>query len=148
MTDNEVKWLIVGKLLRRNLMAGVKEATMYSYNGVVLPKLPEKSGCEYCVIFADYDPSADTVSWDAFLMSSPFYVTDSGKVLFTPGKWNWFSKTEKDVDWVSTVEDYDSEKSDEFWESCYLLWANHDILNENGMVFQKGSQPVPVYGGE
>ena len=53
MTETEMKWFLLGKLLRRNLMAGVKEATMYSYNGVVLPKLPEwdKTKYPYAVMF-------------------------------------------------------------------------------------------------
>lgn len=148
LTEEErLKWFLLGKLLRRNLMAGVKEATMYSYNGVVLPKLPEwdKTVYPYAVMYttqwtdntvflcccSDLSQNGDTITLttpSVQLMHDPDNADSMGY---------WY--------WGNVQNNWNDVTADKTLTYGYLLWTNKDILNEDGTVYLAASEPIPIY---
>lgn len=116
-----------------------KEPIAYSYNGVILPKLPEwdREVYPYAVLQDNGNYHRLTIS------SKPIYGKASGdKVYFSTG-----SNAEG-----RTWELYpgDTEWDEGWWTPSVLvlvpvLWANHDVLYEDGNLYLAKSDPIPVY---
>ena len=143
MTDNEVKWLIVGKFLRRNLMAVKGEPVAYSYNGVVLPKLPEwdKETYPYAVIATAND------SIHLFCCASPYpyaYETDGVESVRL--------SSNPDILFVVNMPNNNAWGAGYEWKlglsvlKDNVIWTNVDILNPDGTIaVPKSPNPIPVY---
>lgn len=136
------KWYLLGQSVRR--MMGKGEATMYSYNGVVLPKLPEwdKEAYPYAVIM-DRSMSSNG-SFQFVACTTPFAfdgeytmgTTDEtqpaviSKLLDTGG-WGEFTQI--------TVS-----RSKYTYPS---IWSNHNLVHPDDMdsVELYASEPIPIY---
>lgn len=151
------KWMVVGSALRRLILGRGKAAQMYSYNGVVLPKLPEwdKTAYPYAVIYQEIGSYlgelretnalycfAEPLQWNYLLG----YVTDNpgirlrSQYIPTSGDTTWGEFTEEEYGEISGL--------GQAWASGSLVWAwsNHDITNySDGTVYIAGVEPIPIY---
>lgn len=141
MTDNEVKWMIVGKLLRRNLMAVKGEPVAYSYNGVVLPKLPSEILSQPNIFIGNVDAAAV-----AFGFSGTPETWVSSYVHFVGTK-EAGNKVRAQLSSDGTGWEVVENVTDVTFSypKSSVHWANYDILNTDGTVYLAGSEPVPVY---
>lgn len=114
------------------------QPTAYSYNGVVLPKLPE------------WDKTVYPYAWIRGYLSSRAYLlyfqseisyvqnetgTECIRVADSDLKYIWFSGY---TSWeISSV------AGDSATEST--VWANFDVLNTSGELVMQASDPIPVY---
>lgn len=118
-------------------------ATMYSYNGTVLPALPEwdKTAYPYAVIyyypgiygFGDY--------YNLIISSMPASSTDMENTAFdNDGTWIVYKTTSKDKPWEL------SEQSSVPYKN--LKWANYDVYKGDGSLVLNASEPAPYYDME
>lgn len=159
MTDNEVKWFLVGNLLRRNLMAGVKKAEKYLYGhvagegetpthtingvgyvGLVLPALPEWDDETYPCAYIAPDSEGRTCFTAT---KTPLYYMPGG-IVSLPVAYVRLEYTLMDTAWVLTNDG--SEKSNSGIRP--LIWTNTDVpyLTNHENVFFAKSDPIPIYG--
>lgn len=120
-----------------------RQPIAYSYNGVVLPGLPETEGFAKAYIYRL--GAANAVRHYVCFLNEPYYAYNvtgeycigyrNGDVKFSkyPSGTEWTNKTVYENEGLSSEMDND------------LVWANFDILNEDGTVFLEASEPVPVY---
>ena len=131
-----------------------REPIAYSYNGVILPKLPEwdREKYPYVVIMQ----SISSTEYVAQALAAPLYTEDTvslaGKPLFhlyydeshflqsaidETGIWKkWY---ELPSSYLTHRLEYDGTTEN------VLVWANHDILNEDGTLYLAASEAIPVY---
>jgi hypothetical protein len=119
-----------------NLMKPVPvqdEPTMYSYNGTVLPKLPEwdKTAYPYAVLDGNLDfyASSAPVTANIGLADTVTYVA--------PYLYADFSTADM------AFEDLEKRQSDGS-SLAGVLWSNHTVLNNNGNVRCEATDPIPV----
>ena len=122
-----------------------KQPIAYSYNGVILPKLPEwdKTVYPYAVIgkVSNYPDVYILVMGE----NAPTYSSDTGKVTIA------MSSTAKPLQVAKCASPYSawggvadwSYHMCDFWTDFY--WTNTDILDEDGTVYMAASEPIPVY---
>ena len=114
----------------------------YLYNGVQLPGLPVVEGKTKAYL---YKATAIGITrYHIVLISEPYYAISSNgsySIGHRPGDVEYLAK-ESALEWNQSV----------IWEANGLdvatdnvLWANFDILNENGGIVLAKSDPVPVY---
>ena len=148
LTPSEfLRWFQLGQAVRRG---AVKEATMYSYNGVVLPGLPVVSGYEYA--FMDLELSADGDYYYGVLTLStkPMEYTSVGSIDYLAAtedcSYIQYIINDPSPDWVIS-ESGDAAQGEKVCFVHYSYkWANHDIPDiVNGGTFVEGSDPIPVY---
>ena len=123
---------------------GEKEPVAYLYNGVQLPPLPEwdKETYPYAAMFRNMDTygvycfskQPFTYSVNRYGVITIYHGTTSD----TPAP--YLSVEYDDGHWVTNSKTGASNRS----LSLYI-WANYDILNEDGSVYLKASEPIPVY---
>lgn len=140
--------LTLGWLVGRRIAGQrTKQKTIigYSYNGVVLPTLPEwdKETYPYAVIgkVSNYP--------DVYILvlgkKAPTYSSDTGKVTIAMTSTNeplQIAKCASPYSAWGGVADW-AYYSCDFWTDFY--WTNTDILNEDGSVYLSASDPIPVY---
>lgn len=115
----------------------------YSYNGTVLPALPDE-GYKYAFIYPKYSYGIHT--YHLYLFSEIKYGSDGN------GKW-CVGKEGSSVSYFYTVETPENGWAHRgYWETSALIcnvdnlmWANFDVLNEEGTVYLPANSPVPVY---
>lgn len=120
-----------------------KQPTAYSYNGVVLPKLPEWDKTVYPYVIIQYYTESSDYFFRAFtdpLVSKTFAGLemlgfDDGEAeqihcKLVDGEWS---------EWSSATSTYITPLG--------VLWTKppHDILNEDGTLYLAASDPIPVY---
>lgn len=133
MTDNEVKWMIVGKLLGRGLIAQ-KEPVAYLYNGLRFPALPERDETAY--------PYAYILKnmWGSYML------------LFSTSPATHDAGSEEGYYSISGLKFYGREGDPE-WEPQGTaglqlgrgIWCNTPLYNYDGSLYLAASDPVPVY---
>lgn len=109
----------------------------YSYNGVVLPKLPEwdREKYPYAVISA--------VGLVSFMVSSSQrYIDDDGKYLHSAADNSWIMWRLENNEWVLHNSGTSTAGST---SGSYPTWSNYDIANADGTIYLADSEPVPVY---
>jgi hypothetical protein len=108
-------------------------ATMYSYNGIVLPALPKWDKTAY--------PYAQIRKRKLYLSSSPItYNTSTWKYAYSaPYLLANFTYSADVICWGEVTE---NETQPTGYEDT--LWSNHNILDENGNVHFEASVPVPI----
>lgn len=115
-------------------------ANKWSYNGTVLPKLPnwDKTKYPYAVIgLHSYDNGGGSYF---FLANNESFLADEGR-----GTLSYI--TIRPVMYWSTTEENLSEWNSiaDVWESLEFVWSNHDLYDSGGTVLvYKSSDPVPV----
>lgn len=110
----------------------------YSYNGVVLPELPEWDTENY--------PDAILTESTRFRM---WTMNGAWCGLGTDGS-EWRVKCNAYVVFRYYSEDgwakfYTTSSTSDICEIESVLWANFDILNEDGTTYLSASDPIPVY---
>lgn len=133
-----------------------KQPTAYSYNGVVLPKLPEWDKTVYPYAVIVYFPVEDT-AWLWVSVADGYYKDDYDAG--SQGIWEVISVPEN-----SYYGRFDYTTTDSFElkyidrknvtgalfvgnddGSSYLLWSNYDVMDESGGLYLAKSDPIPVY---
>lgn len=165
MTDNEVKWFLLGKLLRRNLMAEAKkEPVSYLYkNGHILPPLPDwdKSEYPYATIHSttSYPEETDHVTFAYLTLTSVpcseivgvLYAKSEGKSIHY---WIHTADGVTDKDWVRQEwRDKSFTEGDAVetgGQAAYsITWSNYDVENKStGNVVYPAYDPIPLYEGD
>lgn len=118
----------------------------YSYNGVECPDINsvwiDKDTYPYAVItenmltlIASYELVNGTGFYEG--KRAVLFGTESGHDYNVEGKYMRYNLV--DDSWVIRTE---LARTDYFFE--YILWANFDLLNEDGSVYLAASEPVPV----
>ena len=119
-----------------NLIVGTYEtgeSTMYSYNGCVLPPLPEYDREKYPYAVID---------------QIGYFIVMSEKGIYTPGIMmdevscpSPYMKTSIDTYGNFTEwKEYDTDAT----LMCPIYWSNHDVAQTDGTVYLSASDPVPV----
>jgi len=134
-----LRWFSMGQAVRR-AVAARREATMYSYNGVVLPKLPSVVGYEYMVL-SGYERNQTLYCWKS---KPPTVLHDNGYDYIDTSKDDPFMKAtfwgEEDAEtWTDFGESYGN------FPLSTILWANFDVYTSDGALYLAKSDPVPVY---
>lgn len=132
-----------------------REPIAYSYNGVILPALPEWDRERYPYAYITYWSSFGEFSLFTHEKRPIAYTqhTESGDWLTigTPegcevSYWGTVSPGNK-KGWDGRAEPITTRNSEgsALTSKEVVLWTNTDILNEDGTVFQTTSEPIPVY---
>lgn len=115
-------------------------ASMYSYNGTVLPALPEwdKETYPYAVIWqAQIFHLVETL-----IVSAEPPTVDGSSVHF--GDCLLFSQSVYD-EWEDSEEETDLTYTIDTTRNSAPIWCNSDLKNTDGTVYLSASEPVPVY---
>ena len=129
---------------------------MYSYNGVVLPKLPDvPKGYDnaYISLFMDYSGgdllfSTVPLTWTANTGTNSFYATANGSIIsyglkvsseavnsYYPSEWEYEGESACSID-----------ENVLFVMTAKLNWSKFDTISrKDGSVYLEGSDPIPVY---
>lgn len=134
------KWFQLGQSVRRMMGKGAEK---YSYNGVVLPKLPEWDKETYPYAYISWSVGMQVYYLRCF--ASEMVLTKNGESMITPTDesvaYQAFYTRKNGSKWIDSAEGE--------WDggNTFSLpdWTNADILNEDGSVFLKATEPVPVY---
>ena len=148
-------------------MGVTKKPIAYLYNGVQFPEIPVEEGLPYMYIDANaYSNVPGYDYWTLYLFDKPvrhgvyinnntYFIIDSpcsGKAYFYTldtesaeslsfrfgeaievGKWCYGNSRSMERGEIFISDGY----------GC--LWANHDIINDDGSVYLAASEPIPVY---
>ena len=143
------KWFLLGKLLRRNLMAAKGEPVAYLYGGVRLPKLPEWDKVAYPYAYiVDWHLISESIPEGAitlYLCSSPWYADTSTAFCKTLLYGTVISYAINGDSWeYNTTTTYESGK--DVANRKTVVWCSVDILKlADGSVFLAATKPIPVY---
>jgi hypothetical protein len=147
--------LTLGWLVGRRIAGQrTKQKTIigYSYNGVVLPTLPEwdKETYPYAVMTTNtqggvvtsvrivaYSEPMHLVLNTASVGSSYYLGVKAGNPFLTTGAWYFISHPT--AEFTEKTLSYDYLYTDE------PHWANYDVLDKDGSVYLAASDPIPVY---
>ena len=147
MAEN-FKWFLLGQSVRRGVR---KEATMYSYNGVRLPKLPSVEGHPYKVIFHS------SYSTYLFVCSVPVcfrYQTYYGYMMSSASgeKFSYarYSLNANGDGWDGGIFTNDSSNWALGSDERYCLWSDTDLMHYDkdtgeATLSIAASDPIPVY---
>lgn len=141
-----LKGLALG-LAGKPLNLAEKEKTLvgYSYNGTVLPALPEWDKAAYPYAYVFKVRSVDSYKL-CFLASALVHNGGDSILVDTPtddgiAQCAYYFAPSSDTDWVDA--------DDGVFESgnmiLLLRWANHDVCDNDGNIYLAASDPVPVY---
>lgn len=125
-----------------------KEATMYSYNGVVLPKLPEWDKTAYPYAYLNHGQMFNGTKYIMFrVISKPFVVAtnSSGTKIWSAedAQWVSFSCDSGETAWSAGSEASGTPNGNE--NNSPVFWCNDDMKYADGTVYLPSSDPVPVY---
>lgn len=127
-----------------------KQPTAYSYNGVVLPKLPEwdKTVYPYAIIYTDTQSNKECL----FVAKVPSILYDNsgnGNYTFSAANgWGGSNPIKFENDGTNWVDGFLFPQH--IYASTYI-WSNYDIKDPKGFagpagsVYRYGSDPIPVY---
>lgn len=136
---------MAGKLLP--LTTGKREPVAYLYKGVnkevILPKLPEVEGRPNEIIIEHFTFTGNV--YYAYQFSDFYYGTGlyGNRCVACPTGYVSYSAKEGDKEWtyVNTIEKDTNVATIDDW----AVWANFDVVDENGDVVLPKSDPIPVY---
>ncbi len=118
----------------------------YSYNGTVLPKLPEWDKTAYPYAYIGYQTmSLGTMTWNRYYLyvsTQPFFVKPSGYTGTIEDGHAVVYMTQLDM---TLWKDWDAYETNSESLCRDPTWANYDMFNEDGTLFLSASDPVPVY---
>ena len=146
----------VGCAIRAN-RSKQKTITGYSYNGTVLPALPDWDREMYPYAFLTYAESIETadlyvstVPFVGYSYENPDYYNGISVYAPTGAEYYHYVKDQSKQDWVMFPDfalDIIKDKALSFGEEKLpAVWSNHDIINtEDDSVYLAASDPIPVY---
>ena len=119
-----------------------KEPVAYLYNGMRLPKLPEWDRGSYPFAYISNGFLGIGRSY-VYFKNVEYGKTDGGNhCIIVPagtGMYGLYSNGQWKEPTVTTEDDFMPVPD------SILIWANFDVLNEDGSVFLTASEPIPVY---
>lgn len=127
----------LGKRLR---MRGRKPIG-YSYNGTVLPELPELDKEKYPYAALAYVDITNGY-WIFVCSPTPIILSECGTLENIDNAVPIIDTTLVDGVWGTPEV---SENGMDYFPWVIAKWSNHDILNEDGTLYLAASTPVPVY---
>lgn len=122
---------------------------MYSYNGTVLPALPEWDKVSYPYAYI-WKVSADSTKYlllsttelQYAMMVNMIYLSatsDGSLIAYKVENSEWLRDEETDTSFTTTTAILQTFNTP-------LVWANYDVIKKaNGSVFLSASEPIPVY---
>lgn len=120
----------------------------YSYNGTVLPPLPEWDKEAYPYAFLFYQRFV-TPHWELVVIPEAIYKKS------TNGDWCLYVEAGSAIGWNISSDSQGNPQGDEWltretaWhgyvQPSNLQWANFNVLSEDGTVYQEASDPIPIY---
>lgn len=124
-----------------------QKATMYSYNGTVLPKLPEWEGYSHKVLY-----NTGSIFWVRAYANKPTTVKGYSVApyveydrLVADGEWHSaFLNDDAEPFWYYTNETSNDQKGASL-DITDIVWANVDILTSDNVLHLAASDPIPVY---
>lgn len=122
-----------------------KEPTAYSYNGVVLPKLPEwdRETYPYAVIVHNTSENKYTLYLSKVAPTYGVYNT-------TANVYGIYLSGDSELSSIASSDSWgafmgSNIKCVTIISTRYALWTNADIVSEDGSVYLGASKPVPVF---
>ena len=123
-------------------------ATMYSYNGTVLPALPDwdKETYPYAVITSLNDSSHSLICFSAPVYYHDSYFTNYFRSKDVCSSIGFYYEEPYHDEWTSTTnyEKTDIAAGENIVTALTPIWANFEVLNEDNTVKLTASVPVPV----
>lgn len=123
-------------------------ASMYSYNGTVLPALPEwdKETYPYAVITSLNDSSHSLVCFSAPVYYHDGYLSNYFRSKDVCSSIGFYYEEPYHYEWTSTTnyEKTDIAAGENIVTARTPIWANFEVLNEDNTVKLTASEPVPV----
>ena len=142
------------------------EYTQYSYNGVVLPKIPTEEGYSYQYIMKltgtylennlrslGMEALIGQVDVGYFMQTTTHprthFITQYGDeaLEFSEGKMIAYGFVPVFDNWVFAGTRDEAIDGPTSWALCdeiELLWCSHDTIKEDGTIYLKASEPIPV----
>lgn len=107
----------------------------YSYNGVILPALPEWDREMYPYAFIGHN----------FIMTPILYVASEITHGYDDYDY-WVAYGVRIATYDGTANAWtESDGAESYQNVSRIDWANFDVLNEDGSVYLSASEPIPVY---
>lgn len=124
----------------------VIEPTAYSYNGVILPALPEWDREMYPYAWITYNGTSDNVNYYRFIFSATPAVKRKdvlkGDILKVENTTAYIIYTDGDMTRWTLL--FENNSNDNVLSTHKLLWCNEDILDNSGNVYFTASDRIPV----
>lgn len=144
--------LVNGKLVKHDVHVVSKESVepiAYSYNGTVLPPLPNWDKTAYPYVYMQTTGSTET-PYMLFVYSRPFdtYKTSNERI-YVSGTFSvariWYNYN-GDGEWGGYKEHIDHNDSSLFssMNLASLVWSNTDVPAKDGTIYLSASEPIPV----
>ena len=127
----------------KHITAPPVDPVAYLYNGVELPALPgwDKETYPYAAVIKFTN---GTIPLEIrFLVSTSPMVNTAGNMVKTEKpcvRWSY-----GEAEWTDKTEHPDTGDGTVIVTMSGAIWANHDILKNDGTVYLAASEPVPVY---
>lgn len=112
-----------------------REPIAYSYNGVILPALPEWDREMYPYAFIGHN----------FIMTPILYVASEITHGYDDYDY-WVAYGVRIATYDGTANAWtESDGAESYQNVSRIDWANFDVLNEDGSVYLSASEPIPIY---
>ena len=135
----------------------VQTATMYSYNGTVLPALPEWDKETYPYVYIGYSPMYNGY-YMCHMCTEPFRVDGTGSssdyagteegVYYTMISWRMFASSNEWKAYATSAEDPNTPlpmTGSGMHQILPNVWSNYDVYFASGGLYRSASEPVPIY---
>lgn len=138
MNKDFAKGMIVSLALK-SLPVRKKSPIAYLYNGVRLPALPEwdREAYPYALMWGAYSWTGYTYYLD--VCAEIFY--DGSNIGVSGGYQRFFCPEGNPTKWSSST----SGEESLVCSIASVMWANFDVMGENGAVVLAKSTPIPIY---
>lgn len=112
-----------------------RQPIAYSYNGVILPALPEWDREMYPYAFIGHN----------FIMTPILYVASEITHGYDDYDY-WVAYGVRIATYDGTANAWtESDGAESYQNVSRIDWANFDVLNEDGSVYLSASEPIPIY---
>lgn len=123
----------------------ILEPAAYSYNGTVLPKLPDWDKTTYPYAYIGGWPNTiGERQYYLFFTDEPFFLTSGVLYNTANGMVYIYDPRNTDLGW-DFMGEYENQPTS--GKTLPEVWANYDIYKENSETefFLKATEPIPVY---
>ena len=118
----------------------------YSYNGTVLPALPEYDKSNYPYSAIGFNQNTSTYMF--IISPCRFYRSSESDCLCVPEACTTktYSPVDNENSWeIIATETHEAGNSFAYLPIFTGQWSSFDILNEDGTTYLAASEPVPIY---
>ena len=128
-----------------------REPVAYLYNGVQLPKLPEwdEVTYPYALMYRRLPGTIELCVFDGepytYRLNEKLYTGLNTKVMAGRSNYTGTYWTELSYNEVTPMAQIDGSVLPTDNYPSYYIWANYDVLDEDGTVMHPKTEPIPVY---